>query len=112
MPSSVTVVPGSQGPRQSGSVRTPTWHASTAASFSSAAVVPPWDSAPSDVEEGSVAVEEEDEDDDDDEATGIGELAASHCRAYTQHNVDRGGTSYGTGGSRCPPPDFDTTGQD
>ena len=71
IPSRVTVVPGSHGPRQSGSVTTPTWQASTLASFTSAAGLGPVSDGPS---EDSVA----DDDDDDDDVGGIGELAVSH----------------------------------
>ena len=70
MPSRVTVVPGSHGPRQSGSVTTPTWQASTLASFMSTAGLGPVSDGPSD--DDSVV-------DDDDDVGGIGELAVSHC---------------------------------
>jgi len=75
MPSRVTVVPGSHGPRQSGSVTTPTWQASTLASFMSTAGLGPVRDGPSD--DDSVV----DDDDDDDDVGGIGELAVSHCTA-------------------------------
>jgi len=75
MPSSVTVVPGSHGPRQSGSVTTPTWQASTLASLTSTAELgAPVCDGPSD---DNVADDDDDEVDDDD-VGGIGELAISH----------------------------------
>ena len=74
MPSRVTVVPGSHGPRQSGSVTTPTWHASTPASrVSTAGLGPVYDRGPSD----EVAA------DDDEDVGGIGELAVSHYTTNT-----------------------------
>jgi len=76
MPSSVTVVPGSHGPRQSGSVTTPTWHASTLASLTSTAGLGP-------VCGGHGPSDDDAADDDDDEVGGIGELAVSHCTTNT-----------------------------
>ena len=74
MPSRVTVVPGSHGPRQSGSVTTPTWQASTLASFMSTAGPGhgPLSTGPS--VDDSVADDDEEEED----VGGIGELAISH----------------------------------
>jgi len=82
MPSSVTVVPGSHGPRQSGSVTTPTWHASTLASLTSTARHAP--GTPSDDVENTA--DDDDDDEEEDDVGGIGELAASHCNKHNERH--------------------------
>ena len=89
MPSSVTVVPGSQGPRQSGSVTTPTWHASTLASLTSCSAGHAAAGPASDDDDDEDRAADDVEDDDDDDAGGIGELAASHCQQPQQHTHQR-----------------------
>ena len=68
-------MPGSHGPRQSGSVTMPTWQASTLASFVSTAGLGPECDGPSDDiavdEQGSVV------------GGGTGEFTASHCSDCT-----------------------------